>query len=327
MDTVRVVARPRIHVGLVDLSGASWRSYGGVGFALNGRHTIWRVEHAEVTAIDGTEHLDLDAQRDLADLEVRLRPLCRETGYRATLEEVAQQHIGLGTKTTLCMSLISAVNSLKELNLSPSDMIVLSGRGGASGIGTNLFFIGGVVWDGGHSHCPDQPFMPSGAQKTADHPPLLARWEFPSNWRTVLMLPKGRIANGEYEREFFRLNTPLPKIETLETMAIMYHGIIPGIATTDMKLLRSALLELHNVGFKNRELMGQPEETRSALAYFQTNADCPIGMSSMGPLLYAIVPHDNLASINFLRNACGRHGLGFLGAFDAWNSAHETFPQ
>jgi len=323
MNTVRVIARPRIHTGLVDLSGTSLRSYGGVGFAVNGMPTIWRVQHNPTTKLEGIEHLDANAKRDLTDLKARLEPLCRDGGYSATLEEIATQHIGLGTKTTLCISLVSAVNALKGLNLSPSEMTALSGRGGASGIGVNLFFSGGVVWDGGHPRRADRQFLPSGAQSPISRSPLLARWTFPATWRMALMLPRGRIANGEYERVFFEQNTPLPKLEVLETMAVMYHGVIPGIVTHDTGLLREALLELHKVGFKKRELIGQSEETKAALSYLQTNTSFPIGMSSMGPLIYAIVMEGDLAANQFLRNACTMHGLTFFDTFEAWNSAHE----
>jgi predicted sugar kinase len=118
----------------VDLSGASSRSYGGVGFAINALATIWSVRDSETTELHGIENLDDDAKGDLAYLKERLQPFCADSGYHATLEGMAQQHIGLGTKTTICMSLIAAVNALKNLNLSKPDMISLSGRGGACGV-------------------------------------------------------------------------------------------------------------------------------------------------------------------------------------------------
>ena len=120
---IRVVARPRIHIGLVDLSGASHRSYGGVGFAVNGKPTIWKVRHHNTSVMAGIEHLDADAKRDLASIEFHLAEMCRDGGYSAQLEEIADQHIGLGTKTTLCMALISAVSALKNFGLTRTDVV------------------------------------------------------------------------------------------------------------------------------------------------------------------------------------------------------------
>lgn len=327
MKIVRTIARPRIHVGLVDLSGASLRSYGGVGFALDGRHTIWRVEHAQNSSIHGTGHLDEAAQRDLAELEGRLKAVCRGEGYKATLECVADQHIGLGSKTALCMSLISAVNTLNKLELAPSRMIELSDRGGASGAGVNLFFTGGAVWDGGQSRLREQAHLPSSMQGPAKPPPLLGRWAFPSTWQVALMLPAGILASGEYERNFFIRNTPLPKVEALETMSIMYHGVIAGLATEDRSLLRQALVELHRVGFKSRELLGQSEATKSMLRYLQANTDFPVGMSSMGPLLYAVIRKGDHRATSFLRTACGGRETTFMDVLDGWNLAHEILKQ
>lgn len=321
---IRVVARPRIHIGLVDLSGASSRSYGGVGFSVNAMPTIWTVHHGATPSIAGIDRLDTDARSDLALLRSRLRKICHERDYSATLNEIAEQHIGLGTKTTLCMTLISAINKLNGLALAREEIVAVSGRGGASGIGVNLFFEGGVVWDGGHSRPPHEPFLPSGAQNPSDAPPLLGRWPFPSCWRVAVMLPKGRRANGEYEREFFQRNTPLPRIETLETMSAMYHGVIPGFATHNIELLRTALFELHKVGFKRRELEGQSEHTQMALQFLQKNTNLPVGMSSMGPLLYAVVGPEYNDAIHFLQDACVARGISFLGLFEGWNFPHEV---
>lgn len=323
METVRVIARPRIHIGLVDLSGVSLRKYGGVGFALDGPATIWRVQHADSTVLDGTQRLDLNARRDLAQLKGRLDAICHNGCYRATLEQVAEQHIGLGTKTTLSMALIAAVNYLKELALDAGSITSLSGRGGASGVGVNLFFNGGVVWDGGHPRDAGTPFLPSSASHPLDNPPLLARWDFPSNWQIVLMLPSGTSASGEYEQEFFRRNTPIPTIEALETMSLMYHGIIPAIATRDLDTLRRALSELHKVGFKERELKAQSVQVKAMLRYVQGFEGIAVGMSSMGPLLYAIVSKADSASILRLKHVCATHDATFLDVADAWNLGHE----
>jgi beta-ribofuranosylaminobenzene 5'-phosphate synthase len=320
---VRILARPRIHIGLVDLGMASLRSYGGLGFAVNGIPTIWRVEHARSTVLCGLERLDQRAQTELSSLAKRVADRCRSNGFCATLEQVADQHVGLGTKTSLSLALISAVDVLNGLGMSTSEILTLSNRGGASGAGVNLFSCGGIVWDGGHRATREQVFLPSGSQEPIEPPPVLGRWEFPHAWRIALMLPRGKLANGEYEREFFRKNTPLPKAEVLETMAIMYHGVIPAFVTHDATTLRSALVELHRIGFKHREVAAQSEETRAALTRLQLESDLPVGMSSMGPMIYAILPADDPTADCYTRRFSRDNNIRFLGIFEGYNKPHE----
>jgi beta-ribofuranosylaminobenzene 5'-phosphate synthase len=323
MATVRVIARPRIHVGLVDLGHASSRSFCGIGFAVNARPTVWRVEDNTETLLFGTEGLDAEAKQDLVQLAARLTAVCEERSFTATLESVADQHIGLGTKTTMCLSLISAVNALKNLQLDAASMIALSSRGGASGIGVNLFFDGGIIWDGGHPQRGHGPLMPSGGQSPTNRPPKLSRWSFPDSWEVALMLPAGMRANGEYERRFFQGNTPTPKIEALETMAVMYHAIVPAMVTLDTSLLREGLGKLHNVGFKKLEVQNQAKATQAALTHLFQRTKIPVGMSSMGPLLYAIISKADNSAVQILIKACREAKVNFLGVFDGWNSAHE----
>jgi beta-ribofuranosylaminobenzene 5'-phosphate synthase len=155
-------------------------------------------------------------------------------------------------------------------------------------------------------------------------PPLLGRWTFADKWRVALMLPAGVRANGAYERRFFEENTPLPRIEVLETMAIMYHGIVPSFVTQNYDDLKRSLIELHKVGFKKREVNGQSELVQKCLAYLHTNCPFPVGMSSMGPLLYAIVENDDSNAETFLRTMSREFGIQFIGTFNGWNSPHEV---
>lgn len=207
-------------------------------------------------------------------------------------------------------------------------MQAISGRGGASGVGVNLFFEGGVVWDGGHARTQGEALMPSSAQYPNTMPPLLARWEFPTEWRVALMLPPGLLANGEYERVFFQRNTPIPRVEALETLAIVCHGVIPAFVTRDLCALRLALRDLHEVGFKRRELLGQGGGPKSLLRQLQINYDMPIGMSSMGPLVYSILPASSQAEAEaHLRKASKYCTAHFIGVFPGWNAPHETHCQ
>lgn len=319
---VTIVSRPRLHIGLVNLSELSARRNCGVGFSINSYMTSWHLRHSDDYQLNLRNQLDDDAQRDLTAVVCELRRQIPGGPFNATLEHVAPQHIGFGTKTSLCMSLIHAVYALKGQLVSPDTVKRLSKRGGTSGVGINLFYCGGVVWDGGHESHPNIAFLPSSAIEPQTPPPLLGRWHFPKLWKILLILPSGFRVSAQRERDFFRSNTPVTPEDFFDTMAAMYHGIIPSIATANLPALRIALRDLHKVGFKNRELNAQSPSVNTAMESLFHETQMAIGMSSMGPLLYGITNNpdvDRSATVD----VCNRLGAEFLGLCDGWNSPYE----
>src|SRR5689334_1230361 len=130
---LRIVARPRVHICLVDLAGISARSFCGVGFSISDPLTSWRIEDSKRTNIKATSHLDPIARDDIERIVGRIRQQV-SGGFTATLEQNPPQHAGFGVKTSLLLSLIAGIDKLKGLRLSAEDMQRISGRGGASGV-------------------------------------------------------------------------------------------------------------------------------------------------------------------------------------------------
>jgi beta-ribofuranosylaminobenzene 5'-phosphate synthase len=319
----RVIARPRIHTGLIDLAGISARSFCGVGFSISAPQTVWLVENSRQIQLSGISHLDESARQDIDKivnvLKVRVRG-----GFSATLETGPRQHIGLGTKTSLLLSLIAAIAKLKKLNLSNSEIQRLSGRGGASGVGINLFFCGGIVWDGGHPVDEGLSFSPSSVSPATETPPLLARWTFPDQWLVGLILPDRATFSGEKELAFFKATTPIAADQTLKTMSAVYHGLIPAFVLADIGLLKNSLQEIHSVGFKQKELHAQTSKTVGALETIQSLPRVAAGMSSLGPLLYCIFQKDDFKSRTEIETISREIGADFLGEFSGCNGGFEV---
>ena len=60
------------------------------------------------------------------------------------------------------------------------------------------------------------------------------------------------------------------------------------MAQADHGLLKEALVEVHQIGFKKRELEAQGHDIGEILAVLNRDTQLAAGMSSMGPLVYAI---------------------------------------
>jgi beta-ribofuranosylaminobenzene 5'-phosphate synthase len=188
----------------------------------------------------------------------------------------------------------------------------LVGRGGASGIGIHAFFSGGLIWDGGHAFNPDRTMLPSSLRRNETIPPLISRWDFPESWRVWLLLPDESQRIKVNEVELFRQNAPIPKSEAYETLAALYHGVVPAFRLLDIDLLAHSLRDLHKAGFKRRELDAHPEKTRNVLNALHDRG-IAAGMSSLGPLIYAIVEQSDQESIRFIQILAQHNGLSCAG--------------
>lgn len=153
-----VRAFPRIHIGLADLGRATARAYGGAGFALEGPAFTVSAAGSSERSLVGFDSLDDDAYQEVQHALARLEAhVGHRLLYEFVLEGQVRQHVGLGTKTALILATLQAGALATGQDVPRSVLQTLSGRGGASGVGINTFFIGGLVIDSGHrqSRVPD----------------------------------------------------------------------------------------------------------------------------------------------------------------------------
>src|SRR5712691_7622871 len=294
---MHIVARPRIHVSLADMGFASLRAFGGIGFSIEEPLTVFEFEQGSGIEIHGLEVLDEEGRADLTQVIERMRNGRGELHFRAALKAAPPQHVGFGSKTALSLALVAGVNAFKSLGWSVEQMQRLSGRGAASGVGIHSFFSGGVIWDVGHRAHAAKELLPSGSTTGTGIPPLATRIPFPGAWRVMLLLPAERPMTGQEEIKFFVENAPVPKVEALSTMAALYHGVLPAILLGDYSALASALAEVHRLGFKARELGRWSPQLQTALAAL-SRAGFAAGLSSVGPLIYVILPGDDPVAID-----------------------------
>jgi beta-ribofuranosylaminobenzene 5'-phosphate synthase len=323
MKLMHIIARPRIHVSLADMGFASLRAFGGIGFAIEQPLTVFQFEQCTAPEIYGLEVLDEEGQADLIQVIERMRNDREELHFRAVLKAAPPQHVGFGSKTALALALIAGVNAFGSIGWSAEQMQKLSGRGAASGVGIHSFFTGGVIWDVGHRADAAKQLLPSGSTILTGIPPLGARIPFPGNWRVMLVLPSERAMTGQEEIKFFVENAPVPTIEALSTMAALYHGVLPAMLLGDYNALASALAEVHRLGFKARELGRWSPQLQMGLTALSNNGFA-VGLSSVGPLIYVILPDDDPVRIDNVRAICAGLTTRMIKMVCGWNSGYEV---
>lgn len=274
--------------------------------------------------IVGIEGLDVDGRRDIRQAIERLRALSVWSRLTVRLRNVLPQHVGLGSKTASVLGVLQAIDLALRLNLGRETIKRLSGRGGTSGVGVNAFFSGGFAVDCGHPTSRMLKFTPSSRRTNFYVPPLVCRSRIPPDWRFHLFLLDGRRLGSGAEVAFFRSSTPIPVREVLRAIAAVYHGIVPAVLGGDLELMKVSLRELHSTGFKARELRNQTTSVRQFIRYVDETTDFPVGMSSLGPLVYVISPAVGTCEINRITELAEKCGGQLLGSFRGRNRGYEV---
>jgi beta-ribofuranosylaminobenzene 5'-phosphate synthase len=85
--------------------------------------------------------------------------------------------------------------------------------------------------------------------------------------------------------------TPIPRWEVLEQFALVFHGIVPALQEGNLSVFGEALHQFSGLGFKAREITEQGGPVADTISALRDIALC-VGMSSMGPLVFAITEHN-----------------------------------
>lgn len=318
-----LMAYPRLHFTLIDLGHATARIFGGIGMAIDAYPIKLSFSESQTLEVD-LKGFDSTSANDVQRV---IRSYSSASGKVVSGRLVAQngsyQHCGFGSKTALLLGTVALLDHALSSNLSRSEIQRLSGRGGASAIGLQTFFDGGVVVDCGQRRYEGQVFNPSSAGAPATLPIPILRCEFPRSWQVHLLLPFGRKFYGGREVEFFRQSTPVPNDEILAVLANVYHGAIPAILEQDLDGLKRACLGIRQAGFKRREIDSAGEVVKSLIERLESRTDAAVGMSSLGPLIYAITRADDHATTSLIAEIANASTLEFFAITAGRNEGYE----
>jgi len=276
----------RIHLTLTDLSGSCGRVDGGVGLSLDQPNIVLEAEPSRDLRVDG----DIDGRARKAAEAVRQH--FGLGGAHLSLRGVYRMHVGLGGGTQLALAAGKAMCELYGFSASTRQIATIVNRGGTSGIGVAAFESGGFIIDGGHSFGPGKDktdFRPSSASSGIRPPPVIARHEFPANWKVLLAvpnLPKG--AFGQREVDIFKEYCPVPQSEVHELCYQILARMAPSLVEEDLDEFGAAVNRIQDLGFKRVEVMLQHPLVRSLMEEMRNAGAACAGLSSFGPAVYAV---------------------------------------
>lgn len=177
------------------MHGGLGRKFGSIGLSLSAPHLVLTASRADKLQIAGG--IDSKGATRANNIAQQLIKNLNLTGSVAlNIQQVIPEHAGLGSGTQLVLAIGAAISKLYHLDLTTSQIAMLTGRGNRSGIGIAAFDLGGLLIDGGR-------------KAIGNVPPLLARYDFPKSWRVLLILDATQPGiHGEEEKEAFN-NLPI----------------------------------------------------------------------------------------------------------------------
>jgi beta-ribofuranosylaminobenzene 5'-phosphate synthase len=292
LDEQRVIVETpsRIHVTLIDMHGGLGRVDGGVGLTLNEPSILLEVKRSSELEVHGCDPRTEERIKHLT--RQVLKNIHIEGNASITVRTIFPSHIGLGSGSQLALATARALCELFGRTMTVPELAQLVGRGGTSGIGTAAFASGGFIIDGGHrfgSKSEKSDFRPSSASRGVKPPPVIVRYDFPSDWRILLAIPNLPTgASGNHEFDIFQQNCPIPVDEVRQLCHEVLMRMLPAIIEHDIDLFGSSINAIQNIGFKKVEHNHQSKQISKLLEAMREAGAAGAGMSSFGPTLYAI---------------------------------------
>ncbi|MCJ7639794.1 MAG: beta-ribofuranosylaminobenzene 5'-phosphate synthase [Euryarchaeota archaeon] len=296
---IQVVTPSRLHITLIDLNGALGRIDGGVGLTLDYPSIRINAKKDAQLSVSGTtefaERIKSAASAVLTQYNIN--------GVAIDVVQEYPNHVGLGSGTQVALAVGTAISELYDLNLNPTTIAKLTGRGGTSGIGVAAYEFGGFLVDGGHKGKTE--FLPSSASGKFGPGPIIARHDFP-DWAIVLAIPNLRGASDKREIDVFQKQCPLPLNEVQELCHVILMEMLPAVVEHDIESFGRSINRVQTIGFKRRELELQPF-CAHLVQFMRENGAIGAGMSSFGPVVYGITDGKRLlkAARSYLDDTIG----------------------
>jgi|SRR5450830_264411 len=282
---VHVTTTARLHMGFFDLNGGLGRKFGSIGVSLSAPATELQAFKADGFIVEcvsetGQARPHEAGQRALGMVKHLATSLDLDGGVHLNIQQLITEHAGLGSGTQLALAVGLAMSQLYDLNLTIKDIALMTQRGARSGIGLGTFASGGVIIDGGR------------AEKT-EIPPVIARAEFPEEWRIILIYDHGlRGVHGNHEIEAFRSLPLFPADSAASLCRYVLMQALPALAEKDLSSFGLAIRELQQrTGDHFAPAQGgryASPKVSQILAWLEKQGVQCMGQSSWGPTGFAI---------------------------------------
>lgn len=290
---ITVKSTARLHMGFFDLHGGLGRKFGSIGLSLTTPSVELTVNLSDKLLVTG-----LASQRVFDIAQKIITKLSLNGAVNINIKQCIPQHAGLGSGTQFALAIGAAISRLYQLNLNVAQIAELTGRGSRSGIGIAAFKSGGLLIDGGRvsslqSSSKDKLQLASLHETSLKVPPLLARYDFPEDWRILLILDAGKPGiHGEEELVAFNKLPVFSENLAAHLCRSVLMQAMPALVEQDLNTFGRSIRELQaHVGDYFAPAQGgryASKQVGAVLQYLEGTGVACLGQSSWGPTGFAV---------------------------------------
>lgn len=285
---VFVETTARLHMGFFDLHGGLGRKFGSIGLSLDAPSLHLSATYQKDLEVKGSEAVHPDKLARIEHAAKRfLQHLNIVTGANIWVDECMQTHAGLGSGTQISLAVGAALSQLYGLHLSTREIALNMQRGRRSGIGIAAFDVGGILIDGGRH-----------AQTIL--PPILARYDFPQDWRILLIFDEAELGvHGAQELQAFSELPEFPQDLAAELCRHVLMQAMPALVEQDLNAFGQSIqiLQQYTGDYFSPAQGGRyasPSVTRVLNKLASLGVAC-FGQSSWGPTGFAVFENSAMA--------------------------------
>jgi beta-RFAP synthase len=285
---VYVETTGRLHMGFFDLNGGLGRKFGSIGLSLNAPELRISASCQKALAVSGPDFI---SEEKIARVEKVARQFLQamhiDVGANIWVDACLDTHAGLGSGTQIALAVGTALAKLYDLPLTTQEIALKLGRGGRSGIGIAAFDVGGVLVDGGRS-------------STSALPPILARYDFPADWRILLIFDQNTSGvHGAQELQAFKTLPIFPENLAAHLCRSVLMQAMPALVERDLNAFGQAILQLQEAtGDYFAPAQGGRYASKIVTKVLEHLASLGVacyGQSSWGPTGFAVFENEQIA--------------------------------
>ncbi|MCD6278095.1 MAG: hypothetical protein J7J11_00255 [Desulfurococcales archaeon] len=260
----------RIYVGFYRFKDLPYL-YGALGFSL---------EEPQLVLIASNSH-DVSIRSPLQEINDLVRnalKVLKASGVSVSLSGYLGLHSGLGLRTRVVLSTVTAVSLLKKVDADPVRIAQAMGRGRLSAVGLHTFMHGNLVIDSGAR-------LRGG--RIAEKPELIAVFPVPEEWYVVVAVPEEGL-----EKHAFDLESCLANVEEYVHQAELYREVtmlISSLTHGDFKTFTNSIARIqeHNRRyFTEHSGTFYGENTSELIEYMRRAGLKGVGQSLLGPTAF-----------------------------------------
>ena len=221
MTEVSITTGARLHFGPLSVNAPAGGRFGGVGVMISSPGFAMTIRPSATDTVSG----DPEVADRVSEFLRRIRQSTSQRNQipcEISIAKSIPSHCGFGSGTQLALAVARAV-SIMEQESEPGLEVLAHRvqRGLRSAIGLYGFALGGFLVDGGR--------VESNQLGT-----LVARRDFPSEWRFVLGAPRQASGlSGAAEQSAFSKQPPMPVSLTAELCRIVLMDWLPSVIESD----------------------------------------------------------------------------------------------